>query len=148
MPGKIIEEPFHLTNADPGITSADGTADTWSDIFKYQVPQGVTHMLKPEHTFSAYFNDGSEIAAPEAQVKIEVRDPSEQDKRPVFGPAMYARVKEFSEKSKLAKLNVSSDGMQVKPRDWIVVMVKDNGTVAAADSYFDLHINRIRESVI
>ena len=149
MAGKIIEEPFHLTDSDPGITAAAGVAATWSDIWKYQVPQGVTHVLRTEHTFSAYIEDGSaEITAPDAQVKIEVRDPSEQDKRPVYGPAMYSRSIEFQDRDKMAHLNILPGGLAVKPRDWIVVMVNDNGTIDQTDSYFDLFCSRIRESVI
>jgi len=149
MPGKIIEEPFHLTNADANVTEADGTAATWSDIFKYQVPQGVTHMLNSEHTFSGYVEDASaEVAAPDAQVKIEVRDPSEQDKRPVYGPAMYTMSTEFQDRDLMAHLNCPAGGVQVTPRSWIVVMVNDDGTIDASDSYFDLLISRVRESVI
>lgn len=146
--GKILEEPFHLTKNDAGVSAADGVASTWSDIFKYQVPQGVTHILKNEHTISIYFDDGSEIAAPEAQFKIEVRDPGEMEKKSVYGPAMYVRATEFQDRTKMAHLNVPAEGLHVRARDWIVLMVYDNGTVANADSFFDLFINRIRESVV
>lgn len=149
MPRKILEEPFHLTDADANVSGANTTAATWSDMFKYQVPQGVVHLLKPEHTISAYLKDASlEITAPDAQIKIEVRDPAEQDKVVVFGPAMYQRVKEFQDKTKMAHLAVPTAGHPVRARDWIVIMVKDDAAVIAATSYFDLLINRIRESVI
>jgi len=147
---KVIEEPFHLTDADGNVTAADGTATTWSDIWKYQVPLGVTHILRSEHTFSAYIKDtgGSEGAAPDCQIKVEVRDPSEQDKRPVFGPAMYNRVTEFQDRDKMAYLKVPSEGIVVKPRDWIVVMTYDDTATDASESYFDLYITRIRETVV
>ena len=149
MPGKIIEEPFHLTDADANVTAAAGVPDTWSDIWKYQVPQGVTHLLKSEHTISAYIEDaGAEIAAPDAEVKIEVRDPSEQDKRPVYGPAMYVMSTEFQDRDLMAHLNCPASGIQVTDRSWIVIMVKDGGTIDQTDSYFDLLISRVRESVI
>lgn len=149
MPGKIIEEPFHLTDAVAQVTAAAGVPATWSDIWKYQVPQGVTHLLKSEHTFSAYVEDAStEIAAPDAEIKIEVRDPSEQDKRPVYGPAMYVMSTEFQDRDLMAHLNCPAGGIQVTDRSWIVIMVKDGGTIDQTDSYFDLLISRVRESVI
>jgi len=149
MPRKILEEPFHLTDADGNVTAASGTAAVWSDIWKYQVPQGVAHILKPEHTLSAYIEDaGAEIAAPDAEIKVEVRDPAEQDKEVVYGPAMYIRSTEFQDRKKMAHLNVPAAGKPVRARDWVVVMVKDGGTIDQTDSYFDLFINRVRESVV
>ena len=146
--GKVFEQRYHLTDADAAITAADGTADTWSDIFKWQCPQGVTLLLKPSDTFSAYIDATGEIAAPNAEIKVEKRSASEQDKRTILGPAMYTRVTEFQDEDLKAHINVPSEGLLVEPREWLVVMVKDDGTVLEANSFFDLFTTRIRESVV
>jgi len=145
---KVFEQRYHLTDADPAITAADGTADVWSDIFKWQCPQGVTLLLKPTDTFSAYIDATGEITAPAAQIKVEWRDASEQDKRPILGPAMYTRVTEFQDEELKAHINVPSEGLPVQPRQWLVVMVHDDGTVLETNSFFDLFTTRIRESVV
>jgi len=146
--GKVFEQRYHLTEADSAITGADGTPDTWSDIFKYQCPQGVTILLKPSDTFSAYIDATGEIAAPNAEIKVEKRSASEQDKLTILGPAMYLRVTEFQDEDLKAHISVPSEGLLVGPREFIVVMVKDDGTVLNDNSYFDLFTTRIRESVV
>jgi len=145
---KVFEQRFHLTDADSAITAADGTADAWSDIFSWQCPQGVTLLLKSTDTFSAYIDATGEIGAPNAEIKLEWRDASEQDKRPILGPAMYVRVTEFQDEDLKAHLNVPSEGLLVQPRQRLVIMVKDDGTVLETNSYFDLFTTRIRESVV
>ena len=146
---KVLEEPYNLNDDDGNITEADGTASTWSDIWKWQCPQGVSLLMQSKDTISAYIEDASaEIAAPDAQVKVEIRDPSEQDKRPIYGPAMYLRSAEFSDSETKAHLNIPAGGLVVKPRDWVVVVVNDGGTIDASDSYFNLATTRIREAVV
>ncbi len=80
-------------------------------------------------------------------VKIEVRDSSEQDKRAVYGPAIYQRVKEFQDRNKLARLNVSAP-VPVLERQWIVVMIKATTAPTTVNSYFDLAINRVRRALV
>ena len=61
-----ISEPFHLTAADPGNTEADGTANAWSDIWKYQVPRGTTIFLR------AYPNTPDARKVIKAQAKCNI----------------------------------------------------------------------------
>lgn len=146
--GAMIEDPFHLTNSDPNVTEADGTQDVFSDIWKYQVPIGVTHVLKSEHRFSAYLEDASaEVGNSTCRIQLEVRDPAEQDSRVVLGPALYLRAKEFQDMTKMLTLQVGED-MVVSERYWIVIMVRDDGAIDASDSYFDLFVSRMRAAVV
>jgi hypothetical protein len=143
-----LDEPFDLTDQDANITKANATAATWSDLYKYQVPVGVGHVLQAGHTFSIYLmNTSSTVNAATDLVKIEVRDSSEQDKRTVYGPAIYQRVQEFQDRNKIARLNVSAP-VPVLERQWIVVMVKGATAPGTANSYFDLAINRVRQPLI
>ena len=145
--GRPIEEKWALTNSDSNITEADGTASTWSDIWKYQVPTGVGHVLMPEHTISAYLEDASaEVGDGSCRISIEVRDTSEQDSKTVFGPALYVTLKEFQDVAKVAKLNIAHP-VQVTERMWIVFRVNDDGAIDASDSYFEISMNRVRKTL-
>jgi len=143
-----LDEPFDLTDQDSNITKANATAATWSDVYKYQVPVGVGHVLQAGHTFSIYLmNTSSTVNAATDLVKIEVRDSAEQDKRTVYGPAIYQRVQEFQDRNKIARLNVSAP-VPVLERQWIVVMIKGATAAGTASSYFDLAINRVRQPLL
>ena len=148
MGNEVIEQPLRLYQDDPVIAVADGTAATWSDIWTYQVPNGTALVLKPSHTFSAYIEDASaEVGSATCQVKIEKRDSSKSDVLVVFGPALYVEIKEFQEKSKLARLMVPGEGVIVNEREYLIISVKDDGAVDESDSYFELHIARIRKAI-
>ncbi len=144
---KVLIEPFHLTQSDPNITSANGTANLWSDIWTYQVPQGTAHQLLPTDTISLYLRDSSpaEVGSQTCRVAIEVRDPAEQDKYRIYGEAVYLRSKEFQERPKMARLNCPPT--VVEERYWIVIMAKDDGTIYYSTSYFDLLTSRVRRSL-
>jgi len=143
----VKTETFHLSRSDSAVTETDGTASAWSDIWDYQVPTGVAHVLKPEHQFSAYLEDASaEVGSGTCRLRIEVRDQTESDRRVVFGPVQYVRIKEFQDKRKVAVLNVPAP-VPVKERSHIVVVVYDDGAIDASDSYFDLEMERVREAL-
>lgn len=146
---RIIEEAFHLTQLETdNITEADGTANRWSDIWDYQVPTGVAHVLQAEHTFSVYLQDtgASEMGAGTTRVRIDVADQTLQDRRTVFGPVQYVRVKEFQDSRRIARLNVARD-VPVKERWHIIIVVLGTTAVDASASYFDLEMIRIREGL-
>lgn len=143
-----VEEKWSLTQLQTAdITEADGTAAKWSDIWKYQVPTGIGHVLLPEHTFSAYLEDvAAQVGNGTCRLRIEVRDASEQDSKVVFGPALYVSVKDFSDVNKMAKLNLNGP-IVVTERMYIVIVVNDDGAIDASDSYFELATARIRKTL-
>jgi hypothetical protein len=144
----IKDEPFDLTDQDSNITKANATAAVWSDLYKYQVPVGCGHVLQAGHTFSIYLmNTSSTANAGTDLVKIERRDSAEQDHETIYGPAIYGRCGEFSDRNKLARLNVSAP-VKVLERQWIVVMVKGATAAGTASSYFDLAINKVRQGLV
>jgi len=145
---EIIEQPFRLTQADPVISAAAGVASTWSDIWKYQVPVGVSLILKPEHTFAANLEyDTTDCGALTCQVKIEKRDASESDVVRVFSD-VYTAVKEFQDKSKMATLQVPSEGLIVGEREYLVISAYESaGTIAHGVSYFELRIAKVRKAL-
>ena len=143
------KQPFRLTQSDAVISEADGTANQWSDIWKYQVPMGVQLVIEPEAVFAAYLEDTSpaEVGSATCRVKIEKRDPSESDVQILYGPDIYLSVKEFQDKSKKARLSVPSKGLTIDQREYLVVSVYDDAAIDASDSYFELLISKVRRTI-
>jgi len=149
--GRPKEETWALTSADtvaiPAANRGDGTASKWSDIWKYQVPTGQAHILKPGHMFSAYVEDASaEVGGGTCRIKIVVRDQSEQDEKSIYGPALYVASKEFQDRDKMARLGLQSE-LVVEEKFFVVIQAYDDGAVDESDSYFELETVRIRQSI-
>ncbi|MBW2596600.1 MAG: hypothetical protein JRC93_11640 [Deltaproteobacteria bacterium] len=151
MPGRVKEESWDLnsndTTAIPAGSRSDGTASKWSDIWKYQVPTGQAHILKPGHHFSAYLEDASaEVGNGTCRIKIVVRDQSEQDEKAIYGPALYVASKDFDDITKMAKLALQND-LAIEEKFFIVLQVYDDGAIDESDSYFNLETIRVRSSI-
>ena len=149
--GNVKEEVWALTSADtvaiPAANRSDGTANQWSDIWKYQVPVGQSHILKPGHYLATYLEDASaEVGNGSCQVKVVVRDQSEQDEKAIYGPALYVATKEFQDRDKMAKLQLQHEVL-VEESSFIVIQVKDDGAVDESDSYFKMETIRVRKGI-
>lgn len=138
--------PFHLTQADGNITlGSDGTTGLWGDIWKYQVPQGTGIILQAGDQFSLRIDDdasGTEVGQTDCYVKIEVRDPGEQDNLLVYGITMYKRCREFENRNTIARLALAKP-VKVYPRQWIAIAAKDVGTIDTSECYFDLLTSKV-----
>jgi len=153
MPGRVKEENWDLSSVDTvAIASgyrANSTASKWSDLWKYQVPTGEAHILKPGHHFSLYLDEGigsTEAGVGDSRIRIEVRDQSEQDAKTIFGPALYASCRDFDDVTKMATLDLQND-LAVEEKFWIVVMVYDATVQVVAYCYFNLETIRVRSSI-
>ena len=143
------EQKFRLVDTDPNITEDSTFGTTWRDTWKFRCPQHMSLLLRPGDRFSIYLSDSgdSEYAAPDALVKIEVRNPSEERVEIVLGPDNYISCTEFQQDSKKARLRIEHE-ILVKSRDWIVVMTKDDtgmDSASVANSYFELITTRVVE---
>ena len=145
----LILEPFHLSSADGGNTEGNGTVNTWSDIWKYQVPRGTEIVLSRGDTFSCYLEDTApaEIGDKDSKVRIQVRDPAEGSDILVYGPALYIHSKEFQDDDLIARLKIPKP-RRVPSRYWIVISAYDGVVIDASDSYYDLYCNRVRKGVV
>jgi len=148
---KVKEEVWALNSADtiaiPSGNRADGTASVWSDIWKYQVPTGQAHILRASHRLAFYLEDVSaQVSNGTCEIRIEVRDQSEQDRSVIYGPALYVATKEFQDDTKMARLSVRKD-VVVEEKFFIVIVVKDDGAIDESDSYFKLETVRVRSSI-
>jgi len=149
---KIIEEAFDLTQESSDVTQADTTAAEWGDLFLYQCPTGTSLVLKPTDTISMYIKETDGTAmADNMQVKIEVRDSTQSDKKTPYGPALYKTVQEFQDQRKMARLQISpTDGViHIREKMYIAIMVKSGASYGADKdtSYFDLATTRVRQTL-
>ncbi len=145
-------EPFILENIDTGLIPAanrsDGTASTWTTIWKFQVPNGQAMVLGPDDEFKAYLEDSStEVGDRTCRVRIAISDTSEQDQRvlPNF-PVQYVQVKEFQDRRKVFKLRLPQP-IEVYEQQFILIQVNDDGAIDESDSAFNLSMTRIRQGL-
>lgn len=149
---KVKEEVWELTSGDtvaiPAANRADGTASVWSDVWKYQVPVGQAHILKPGHRLAFYLKDTTtaEVGSGTCRIRIEVRDQSESDRSVIFGPALYASLKEFQQDDKMARLSLQKD-IVVGERFFIVVVGYDDAALDESISYFKMETIRVRSGI-
>jgi len=146
VPSRVKAAPYHITDSDKAITAADGVANTWSDIWKFRVPQNVGIVVSPGDLFSAYVSDAAAEVGTDGSclVRIEVRDASEQHRETVMGDVNYSKIREFQDKDKMFRFNPPK-AFKVVARQWIVFMAKDNAVVTASKSYFDMLCTRVSE---
>ena len=85
---------------------------TWRDIWKYQCPLNMRIIIRNGDRFS--------IKEFDSILKIEVRDPSEQERRIVRKPSRYNSLK----KPKGERLRLDNP-ILLNPRDYIVFMAQD-----------------------
>jgi len=143
------ESKFRLLDTDPNITEDSAFGTTWRDTWKFQCPSHMRLILKKGDYFSLHAEDSAdaEYAAPDSLVQIEVRDPSEQKKINVYGPANYNSSKEFQDFNSMAQLDLDVP-IIIKPRDFIVFMTKDSvgmDAASVANSYCRLITTKIVE---
>ena len=55
---EVKEELYQITDLETGVTGRDVASgdnrDEWQDLWRYQVPTGISYVFKPEHHFSVY----------------------------------------------------------------------------------------------
>lgn len=147
---RVKEETWPLNSGDsvaiPPANRHNGVASRWCDIWEYQVPSGQAHILKASHSFSIYLSDGSVVGDGTCRVRIAIKDQSKQDEKIIYGPVLFTVCKEFSDKSKIAKLGLPAD-LTIEERFYIVIQANDDGTIQESSSYFSLETIRVRSTV-
>ena len=146
-----ITEAYTLNQIDtaliPSGNRSDGAANAWAAIWKFQIPAGLGFVLGPNDQFSAYIEDGSaEVGNNTCRVRISIADTSESDSRVIFGPVPYVAIKEFQDRRKTARLNISSP-VQIFEEQFLIIEVYDDGTIDESDSAFLLEMHRTRQGL-
>ena len=140
---------FELIDTDPNITEDSTFGTGWRDTWKFRCPQHMEIVIRNGDLFSlkAYDSGDSEYAAPDAIVKIEVRDPSEERTLLIYGPANYTASDEFQDVKSTAEIRLKQE-VRVRPREYIVFMTKDDtgmDAASVANSYCRLLTTKIIE---
>ena len=143
-------EPFVITQQDSDITQTDTTAESLQDLFVYRVPIGFAIILSPDNVLCCgLVRTNSAVVANTAQVKLEVRDATGAEKKPILGPLQYANfsasgVGEFQDEDKFIVLDINGV-VRVEEQAYIALMVKDATPFVDKDlSYFSLRCHRER----
>jgi len=139
-------EPFVITQEDSDVTQTDTTAESLQDLFVYRVPIGITIILEPASVLCSFMQETDTTAAQATgQVKIEVRDATNTEKRPVLGPVQYATLNgEFQDEDKLVHLDIQAP-MKVYEREYIAIQSKNATPYTDKDtSYAEIRCFRER----
>ena len=157
MPNEPLHEPFSLTKGETGITQQDGldASTDWGQIFEYQVPVGIGLIILPGHTFSCYLHgdDGAEMPAT-TQVRILHKDSSKSgDAKKVLGPILYVKLKEFTNKNKIAIFDILNPA-KIYEKQYLTIETAGadatgtggvDVTGGTKESYFEAAISRVRQ---
>ena len=139
-------EQFRLRSTDPGIVAANGVANTWSDMWVYQVQKRNTLVLKDGDPFTLRLVDAA-VAEPTSytcRVKIEKRDSSGGNTKLLYGPEFYVMSRELTDPKLLARLNIPEGELRMTESQLLVVSVLDDAIDTVASSYFYTMIGKIR----
>lgn len=143
-------EPFVITQEDSDTANTDTSSEALEDVFVYRVPIGIDIILRPTDVLCVHAEetDGT-VAQNTSLVKLEVRDATGAEKKPILGPMQFANfsasgVGEWQDEDKLVHLDITKE-IRVTEREYIALQVK-NATpyIGCDDSSFELRCHRER----
>ena len=156
MPKEPLHEPFSLTKGETGMSQQDGlnASTDWGQVFEYQVPIGIGLMILPGHAFSCYLHgdDGAEMPAT-TLVRILHKDSSKRDSKVILGSTLYAKLKEFTDRDKIARFDILEPAKIYEKQH---LTIETAGADAAGtggvdvtggtkETYFEAAISRVRQ---
>lgn len=156
MGSEVLQEPFSLTKGDSDVTEQDGlnASTEYGRIFEYHVPTGIGLIITPGHTFSLYLEGDDAVEMPATTlVKVIAKDSSKQDAKTIIGPILYEKLKEFVDRDKIARFNVS-EPVKLYEKQYLVIETAGADVAAtggvdvtggANESYFEAAISRVRQ---
>ena len=162
---KIKEELFFIRQTEVGMAGAAGIALTWSDNFRYQVPQDRKYIFRPGHTFSASLNNGGGAPAAVAganppkpagdfvdatdRIRVELRDADEKQSIQLLQDTRYGNVRHFADRDLIRRLDIV-DEVEATAGMWIVIMCNEATALAPADAdtYFALTCDIVRQTIM
>ncbi len=146
----MIIEPFVITQEDSNVTQTDTTAEALQDLFVYRVPIGQSILLRPEDVLVMDIDETDTTVAQDiSEIKLEVRDATGTEKKPLVGPMLYSNfaasgVGEWVDEDKFVHLDIPGE-IEVGEREYIALMVKNASPYVDKDtSAFSLRTHRKR----
>jgi len=162
---KIREQLFFITEQTAGIVAAAGLAATWSDNYRYQVPQDRKYIFRPGHTFSGSFNnstgapaaDGAAVPPKPAgdfvdavdRVMIQLRDSSENQRINILQDTRYGLVRHFVDRDLIRRFDITEE-VEATAGMWIVIMLLEATVLVPGDvdSYFSLSCDIVKQTIM
>jgi len=150
-----------LTDGTSGLTAAAGTYNIdftppadWArttinnhEAFYLRIRCSVASFTTQPLGDQAWINGSSFELANTDRLRIEVRDPNENTRYPILHQRRYVQVKEFQDREKLGRLDISED-LVAGQGWWVVIMVLPlRGIVDVSNGYFALACSRVREGL-
>jgi hypothetical protein len=133
----------NITQNDPNVTGATGTAALMTSIYTYKTPRHTAIRLRPEDVLSAYLKDaGAECLATDPYQLI-VQDPNQLTTE-ILSQGIYAVIKTFDDRNKTKKLGLMR---LVKSDYYIILQVKATTVLVVASNYFQLTCLRYVETL-
>ena len=147
---KIREQLFFITEQILGMVAADGIALTWSDNYRYQVPQDRKYIFRPGHTFSAEFNTGpaADYVGTD-RVRIELRDADEKRTIQLLQDSLYVEITEFADRDLIRRLDITEE-VEATAGMWIVIMTLPAVALDESDvgSFFSLTCDIVKQTIM
>lgn len=121
-----------ITQADPNITMATGTAALMTDIATYVVPRHTAIQVRPEDILAAYLKDASAEALVTDTFELVIRDPNSLSSE-ILAQGGYNRIKTFDDRNKTLKMGLSK---LIKSDYQLVLRAKCATVLVVASCYF------------
>ena len=144
-------ERFELNSGVSGVTELDGQGATWqADIWDFKVPVNTQVILSPSDTIALYLVGDDAAEMPKVtQVRVVIRDVSNEIAKPIIKSCNYQRFKSFQDRKQIVNLEIGEE-IVVESEQHIVVMVNGidaatTGDTDASASLFKLVTTRNRK---
>jgi len=134
-----------ITQGDPNITAANGTAVLMTSIYTYKTPRHTAIRMRPEDILSAYLDtgSGSTEAVATNTYQLIVQDPNQLTTE-ILSQGQYTVIKEFQDRNKTKKLGLMR---LVKSDYYIILQVKAATVLVVAYCTFQLTCLRYVETL-
>lgn len=146
---KIKEALFFITQTETGVVPAAGLAATWSDNYRYQVPQDRKYVFRPGHTFSASLWSAAAVYPDVNRVRIELRDAAENHRINILQDSRYAEITEFADRDLIRRLDIVEE-VEATAGMWIVIMTLPAIALdpTHANSFFSLTCDIVIQTIM
>lgn len=139
MPVKAMEHT--ITQLDPNVTAANGTAALMSDIYKYVVPRHTAIQIRPEDILAAYMKDAGAEAVTNDPFELVIQDPNGLTEE-VLAQGNYLRIKTFDDRNKVLHLGMSK---LIKSDFQLILRFKATTVLVVSTCYFQITCLRYAE---
>ena len=138
-PVKAMEHT--ITQLDPNVTAANGTAAIMSDIYSYKVPRHTAIQIRPEDILASYMKNAGAEAVANDPFELVIQDPNGLTEE-VLAQGNYLRLKEFVDRTKVLHMGMSK---LIKSDYLLILRFKATTVLVVTTCYFQITCLRYAE---